>query len=80
MYDNYYTHIKEGKASFWFDNWLANGHLAVNMSSLNQPIIQVKDYYESNAWNSAFLIELVGEDTTARIVAANVSVSKVRTE
>lgn len=39
---------------------------------LQQPNIQVNDFWESNAQNNVLLIELVGEDTALTIENSNV--------
>lgn len=71
MYENYYACIREGKASLQFDNQLASSPLAVNVLTPNQPKIKVRDYWKSDDWNIALLIELVGEETIEMILASN---------
>lgn len=43
MYKNCYTRIRDGKASFWFNSWLAYCPLIVNVPALSHPRIKVRD-------------------------------------
>ncbi|KAF5464979.1 hypothetical protein F2P56_015014 [Juglans regia] len=66
---------KGGKASFWFDKWLASGILSVSIEAVRNSKLFIKDCWINNSWNSDRLLELVGSELTEEILQ-NVPTSK----
>lgn len=64
VYDNCYTWIGKGQASFWFDKWLVSCPLVINVLALNYSWLK-----DSNSWNIELPKECVGEEKTNMILA-----------
>ncbi|CAI9755487.1 unnamed protein product [Fraxinus pennsylvanica] len=67
--------IREGSISFWFAHWLEDGPLSRHVSHIDQPALKIKDVCLDSGWNVDKLLQLVGEDKAASVMA---KVSKCR--
>ncbi|XP_057965296.1 uncharacterized mitochondrial protein AtMg00310-like [Malania oleifera] len=41
--ENVQLKVKNGKGSFWFDNWLASGPLCLQFNNIQNPLLNIKD-------------------------------------
>ncbi|XP_022869151.1 uncharacterized protein LOC111388627 [Olea europaea var. sylvestris] len=67
--------IREGSISFWYAHWLDDGPLSWDASHIDQPTLRINDICLDSGWNMNQLLQLVGEDKAASVMA---KVSKCR--
>lgn len=72
VYENVYVKVREGKASFWFDNWISSGPLAASSITVLQPGIKIKECWEPVTWDVDLLKELVGVTKTEEILMSSI--------
>lgn len=67
--ENMHVWVREGNASFGFDKWLSWGPLAIDMSDIYFPQLQVNDCWVDSSWDRGFLEELVGATKMREIIS-----------
>lgn len=60
--------IREGKISFWYDNWLEEGPLCQRVDQIVQPSLKVQEICLETGWDVNRLGQLVGTNMATNII------------
>ena len=68
--------LREGDASFWFDNWLGTGPIAEGKGHISLPNVRIRDLYDGIAWHLTQVREALIEEEQTRILGSQTQLSE----